>query len=89
MLYWSDMLGLLILTQFLVIWSSEAFDLGNEDLPKPKLVVIGATGVGKSTISNFLLGCTEDCLIERFKTCYGGASCTKEASYGVGMLLKF
>ena len=79
------MLGLVILIQFLVIWSSEAFDLGNEDLPKPKLVVIGATGVGKSTISNFLLGCTEDCLIERFKTCYGGASCTKETSYGIGM----
>ena len=85
MLYWSDMLGLVILIQFLVIWSSEAVNPGNEDLPRPKLVVIGATGVGKSTISNFLLGCTEDCLTERFKTCYGGASCTKEASYGVGM----
>ena len=79
------MLEILILMQFLVIWSSGAVNVGKEDLPKPRLVVIGATGVGKSTISNFLLGCAEDCLTEKFRTCYGGASCTKEASYGVGM----
>ena len=82
------MLGIVILIQFLVIWSSDAVNLGTEDLPRPRLVVIGATGVGKSTIANFLLGCAEDCLTEKFETCYGGASCTKEASYGVGMYLK-
>ena len=79
------MLGTLTLIQFLIIWSSDAVDLGTKDLPRPRVVIIGATGVGKSTISNFLLGCAEDCLTEKFKTCYGGYSCTKEASYGIGM----
>ena len=79
------MLGFLILIKVLVIWSSEAVNVGTEDLPRPRVVIIGAPGVGKSTIANFLLGCAEDCLTERFKTCYGGASCTKEASYGIGM----
>ena len=80
------MLRILILLQILAILSSEASkDHTEVDLPKPRLVVLGATGVGKSTISNFLLGCTEDCLTGKFKTCYGGSSCTKEVSYGVGM----
>ena len=79
------MLRIVILIQFLVIWSSDAVNVGTEDLPRPRVVIIGAPGVGKSTIANFLLGCAEDCLTERFKTCYGGASCTKEASYGIGM----
>ena len=79
------MLQTAILIQFLVIWFSDAVDLGKEDLPKPRVVIIGAPGVGKSTIANFLLGCAEDCLTEKFETCYHGVSCTKEASYGVGM----
>ena len=74
-----------IFIQFLVICSSGAVDLGKEDLPRPRVVIIGAPGVGKSTIANFLLGCAEDCLTEKFETCYHGVSCTKEASYGVGM----
>ena len=80
------MLRILILLQFLAILSSEASkDHTEVDLPKPRVVVLGATGVGKSTISNFLLGCAEDCLTVKFETCYGGTSCTKEVSYGVGM----
>ena len=82
---WLDMLGTVILIQFLVIWPSEAVNLGKEDLPRPRLVIIGASGVGKSTIANFLLGCAENCLTEKFKTCYGGASCTMESSYGIGV----
>ena len=58
------------------------------ELPKPRLVVMGATGVGKSTISNFLLGCSSgNCLSETFKTCSGLDSCTKEAAYGTGLLI--
>ena len=76
------MLGILILLQILTIEASN--DHANEDLPKPRLVIIGATGVGKSTIANFLMGCDTDCTTEMFKTCFGGNSCTKEASYGVG-----
>ena len=79
------MLGILILLQILAILSTEASnDHANVDLPKPRLVIIGATGVGKSTIANFLMGCDTDCTTEMFKTCFSGNSCTKEASYGVG-----
>ena len=58
-----------------------------ELLPKPRIVVLGATGVGKSTISNFLMGCSpgSNCLSKTFKTCAGGHSCTKEAAYGSGL----
>ena len=57
-----------------------------ELLPKPRIVVLGATGVGKSTISNFLMGCsTGNCLSKTFKTCAGLHSCTKEAAYGTGL----
>ena len=56
------------------------------ELPKPRLVVMGATGVGKSTISNFLLGCSSgNCLSETFKTCSGLDSCTKEAAFATGL----
>ena len=55
-----------------------------ETLPKPRIVVLGATGVGKSTISNYLLGCSLDCLNETFVTCSGAGSCTKESSYAAG-----
>ena len=55
-----------------------------ELLPKPRIVVLGATGVGKSTISNYLLGCSSDCLQKTFATCPSTYSCTKEASYGTG-----
>ena len=57
-----------------------------ETLPKPRIVVLGATGVGKSTISNYLLGCSSDCLQKTFATCPSTYSCTKEASYGTGKL---
>ena len=78
------MLGILILLQILAILSTEASNAEVDYLPKPRLVIIGATGVGKSTIANFLMGCDTDCTTEMFKTCFGGNSCTKEASYGVG-----
>ena len=62
-------------------------DLGNLDIqtnfPEPRLVVIGATGVGKSTISNYLLGCKKrsGCL---FEMCRGRDSCTKSPAAGIG-----
>jgi len=54
-----------------------------EDLPEPRMVILGSTGVGKTTLSNVLVGCapTEDCL---FQVCDGVDSCTKDTAYGVG-----
>ena len=57
------------------------------ELPKPRLVVLGASGVGKSTIANYLLGCSGNCLSETYNTCSGIDSCTKEAAYGTGLLI--
>ena len=56
-------------------------------LPEPRLVIIGQTGAGKSTLANVLIGENVDCTNCTFSVCDGHDSCTKHTKYAVGQWL--
>ena len=79
---------LLLALLFLSLATFSITVANDETLPAPHLVILGQTGVGKSTLANVLLGCdldSKDCL---FEICSNTDSCTKETTYGVGKLMQ-
>ena len=75
---------------FLVTSSFAQVDFGlweDGDLPNPKIVIMGATGVGKSSLANVFLGESPNCQECFFPICSGTHSCTKTTDHGVGQWL--
>ena len=71
------------------IASLVSFVLSQDEYPSPRVVIVGPTGAGKSSLANALLGCdpraeTGVCM---FGVCGGIDSCTKETTIGNGSWL--
>ena len=54
-----------------------------EELPFPHIIILGATGVGKSSLANVFIGEDPGCENCTFPVCSGVDSCTKDTTYAV------
>ena len=62
---------------------------GEEDYPDPRIVIVGPTGAGKSSLAEALLGCdpTDSSDVCMFEVCNGLESRTKNTTAGTGAWL--
>ena len=76
-----------MISQFLLLTSLLAASA--EDLPDPRMVIVGPTGAGKSSLAEALLGCdpTDASDVCMFEVCNGLDSCTKNTTAGTGAWL--
>merc|ERR1719342_1199286 len=74
----------MILFELFSILASSSFVLADEVYPDPRILIVGATGSGKSSLANALLGCDPKSGGCMFNVSTGADSCTIETTVGTG-----
>ena len=69
---------------YLNLLFSAYFCNAQDDYPDPRIVIVGPTGAGKSSLADALLGCDPRVGGCTFSVCGGMTSCTNQTKIGTG-----